>query len=133
VLLDVDQAIRQAKQALSEQGQPTLVHGDIWAANVIVEKTTSGFQLSGLIDPNAQYADVELELAYLEEFSHVAGPTFFSAYHAVKPRRPGYERRRLFYWLHSYLIHVWLFEDQIFRDKVTWVVKQILQGGQMND
>jgi fructosamine-3-kinase len=133
VLLDVDRAIGQAGQALSEQGQPTLVHGDLWAANVIVQNSARGFQLSGIIDPNAQYADAELELAYLEEFSHVAGPTFFAAYHTVRPRRPGYERRRLFYWLHSYLIHVWLFEDQIFRDKVAWVVQQILQGGQTND
>jgi fructosamine-3-kinase len=124
----LDAAIDEAERALVEQGTPTLVHGDIWAANVIVEQRAAGWQLSGLVDPSTQYADVEMELAYLERFSHVAGPTFWSTYLAQAPRRRGYEYRRLFYWLHSYLVHVWLFEDQVFRDETAWVLEQIQKG-----
>jgi len=125
----LDAAITRAEAALAEQGRPTLVHGDIWAANIIVDERPTGWQLSGLVDPSAEYADVELELAYLEQFSVVVGPAFFSEYHAHSPLRPGYEYRRLFYWLHSYLVHVWLFEDQIFRDKTAWVLEQIRKVG----
>ncbi|WP_408022427.1 hypothetical protein [Sorangium sp. Soce836] len=52
-------------------------------------------------------------------------PGFLPIYAERAPLRPGYERRRLFYWLHSYLEHVWLFEDQIFRDKTAEVVERI--------
>lgn len=121
----LDAAIEHAAIALEAQGEPTLVHGDIWAANVIVQRTPMGWALSGLVDPNAQYADVEFELAYLEEFSHVAGATFFDAYRAGAPMRAGYEYRRLFYWLHSYLVHVWLFEDRVYQEKTSWVLDQI--------
>ena len=36
-------------------------------------------------------------------------------YEAIHPRAEGYERRRAAYWLHTYLIHVWLFGRQYVR------------------
>jgi fructosamine-3-kinase len=126
VLRGVDAAIERAERALSEQGAPTLVHGDLWAANIIAAHTADGWRLSGFVDPKTEYADVELELAYLEEFSCVVGPHFMAAYSARSPLRDGYELRRLFYWLFSYLEHVWLFEDAVFRDKTAEVVARIV-------
>lgn len=126
VLRGVDAAIERAGRALSEQGPPTLVHGDLWAANIIAAQTPQGWRLSGCVDPKTEYADVELELAYLEEFSCVVGPHFMAAYSGRSPLRDGYEHRRLFYWLFSYLEHVWLFEDAIFRDKTAEVVARIV-------
>jgi fructosamine-3-kinase len=127
VLRGVDAAIALAEHALADQGVPTLVHGDLWAANFIAQKTAQGWSLSGLVDPKAEYADVELELAYLQEFSCVVGPHFLAAYAERSPLREGYEFRRLFYWLHSYLEHVWLFEDPVFREKTAQVVDSILK------
>ena len=73
------------------------------------------WRLTGLLDPALEFADVESELAYLEVFD-VSRAAFFSAYAARQPLRPGYERRRLFYWLHTALVHVGLFGDAFFRE-----------------
>ncbi len=114
VLADVDHAIALAPDLLADQGVPTLIHGDIWAANVIVRKAGDGWHLSGLVDPGTQYADMEMELAYLRGFNTM-GDAFFDAYTAQRPLRPGYEARWRVYWLRTYLIHVWLFGDQHYR------------------
>jgi fructosamine-3-kinase len=121
----VDQAIAVAPQLLAAQGAPTLVHSDIWAANVIVHLEHDGWHLSGLVDPGAQYADVELELAYLAVFNTV-GHAFFETYTARRPLRPDHEARWLVYWLRTYLIHVWLFGDQHYRDMTARVAQDLV-------
>lgn len=115
VLDDVDYAITRAADILSDQGTPTLVHADIWPGNIIVEQNAAGWQITGLVDPGAEYADVELELAYLESFNS-SRPVFMEVYTQQRPLRPGYEVRRMMYWLLTYLIHVWLFGDQQYLD-----------------
>lgn len=102
---DVDFALARAQRAFSEQGPPTLVHGDIWSANIMVERRDGVWRVTGLVDPGAQFADVEYELAYLEVFQTVSR-RFFEVYTASRPLRPGYAQRRAFYWLHTYLVHV---------------------------
>lgn len=115
VLADVDYAIARAADILADQGAPTLVHADIWPGNIIVQQNGADWQITGLVDPGAEYADVELELAYLESFNS-ARPAFMEVYTQRHPLRPGYEVRRMIYWLLTYLIHVWLFGDQQYRD-----------------
>ena len=111
VLADVDYAIARAADILAAQGVPTLVHADIWAGNIIVQQNGPGWQITGLVDPGAEYADVELELAYLKSFNNPR-PAFMEVYTRQHPLRPGYEVRRMIYWLLTYLIHVWLFGEQ---------------------
>lgn len=115
VLADVDDAIARAPGILADQGVPSLVHADIWAGNIIVEQNGAGWQITGIVDPGAEYADVELELAYLESFNHPR-PALMEVYTQQRPLRPGYEDRRMIYWLLTYLIHVWLFGDQHYLD-----------------
>jgi len=121
VLADVDRAIELAEdvfgveQTNAEQEIPRLVHGDIWAGNIILKRAQDGWSLSGIVDPGLQFADVEMELAYLESFDNPR-PVFFKAYTRSRPLRDGYPIRRLFYWLHTYLIHVWLFGDMDYCD-----------------
>lgn len=115
VLAEVDRAIELAGPALADQGPPTLIHGDIWAGNMIVQPGEGGWRVAGIVDPGLHYADVESELAYLEVFG-ARRDAFFAAYTAQRLLRPGYERRRLFYWLKTALLHVWLFGDQYFCD-----------------
>ncbi len=113
VLEHVDRAIDLAGPALDEAGIPTLVHGDVWDGNLIVERENDRWRLTGLLDPDPQFADVEYELAYLEVFDNERA-AFFEAYTAHRSLRPGYERRRLIYWLYTALVHVALFGDDYF-------------------
>ncbi len=125
VLANVDRAITLAPNLLADQGEPTLIHGDIWAANVMVHEASDGWHLSGLVDPGTQYADVEMELAYLRGFNTV-GDAFFDAYTARRPLRRGYEARWRVYWLRTYLIHVWLFGDQHYCDMAAKIARDIV-------
>ena len=94
---------------LPEFDQPTLIHGDIWAANIMVNDTDPDKPLiNAFLDVNAQFADVEYELAYLNVF-HTADETFFSEYTKHHPLRPDFERRCLVYWLNTMMIHIWYF------------------------
>ncbi len=113
VLARVDEAIDLARPALRDPGRPTLVHGDVWDGNLMVRRENGRWRLTGLLDPDLQFADVEFELAYLEVFD-TPREAFFAAYADRQTLRPGYERRRLFYWLHTALVHVALFGDEFF-------------------
>jgi fructosamine-3-kinase len=124
VLSDIDIAIDAAPEVLASQGEPTLIHGDLWAGNMIVAQSDSSWTISGFIDPGAQYADVEHELAYLQAFDTV-GQAFLDAYTAHTPMRPGFELRRLFYWLNTHMVHVWLFGDQEHHEKTASVASEI--------
>jgi fructosamine-3-kinase len=114
-LRSVDDAIEAAPSLLVDGGTPTLIHGDVWEGNLLVQHRAGRWRLTGLLDPAAQFADVEYELAYLEVFD-VRRDDFLRAYLRQRSRRPGYEQRRLVYWLHTALVHVALFGDRFFCD-----------------
>ncbi|MEX1343749.1 MAG: fructosamine kinase family protein, partial [Candidatus Limnocylindrales bacterium] len=111
----VDRAIEVAPIVLSGSAVPTLVHGDVWDGNIIVRRDRGRWRLAALLDPDLQFADPEYELAYLEVFD-ARREAFISAYRRHHESRPGYEQRRLVYWLHTALVHVALFGDEFFRD-----------------
>jgi len=127
VLGDVDRALSVAGDVMGDESSPSLIHGDIWATNIMVAPRDDGWHLSGLIDPGAQYADIEMELAYIEVFA-TAGRAFFETYTAQTPLRAGYALRRLFYWLHTYLIHVHIFGDQHYKDMTARVAAAIARS-----
>jgi fructosamine-3-kinase len=109
---NIDVALAAAPALFAESGPATLVHGDLWAGNILIQPEYQRCRISGLVDWAAlQYADVEYELAYLTAWSTVT-PTFSAQYAEVNPPRAGHETRRLFYWLHTYMLHVWLFGAQ---------------------
>ena len=114
VLARLDDAIDLAGPALRDSDTPTLVHGDVWDGNLMVHRADGRWRLTGLLDPDLQFDDVEYELAYLEVFD-TPRDAFFSAYARHHTVRTGYEHRRLFYWLYTALVHVALFGDEHFR------------------
>ncbi len=127
VLVDIDAAVDTASDFLKDQGSPTLTHGDIWAGNIMVDRKEGGWHLTGLVDPSgSKFTDVEFELAYLQVFNTV-GTDFMDIYSAAYPLRAGYEIRRLYYWLNTHMIHVWLFDDQLYNDSVAEVARDILR------
>lgn len=88
---------------------PTLVHGDLWKANIMVDDRDSCRpRITGFVDaPHAEFAEVEYELAYLQLFE-TASPAFYEAYarHAGHVLREGHERRFCVYWLRTMMLHV---------------------------
>ena len=92
----------------------------------MVCQSTEEWHLSGLLDPvGLQYAEMEKELAYLEAFDTV-GEEFFRVYAAARPLRRGYEHRRLFYWLDTYMTHVWLGLGAEFGERIAKTCDHIL-------
>lgn len=129
-LAELDQAIVLAERALSISGEPTLIHNDVWAGNIMVHEGGDGWHLSGLLDPiGLKYAEVEKELAYLQAFDTV-GAAFFDAYTSQRPLREGFEFRRLFYWLETYMVHVWLGFGAEFHDRMMATCRQIVAAAQ---
>lgn len=97
---------------LDGAGPPTLVHGDLWATNLLIDDAKPDApRLLAFIDGQASYSDPDYELAYLRLF-HTAGDAFFQRYHLVHPRRDGFERRCRVYWLSTMMMHVRLFGDR---------------------
>lgn len=94
---------------LGPDATPALVHGDLWATNIMVDDAHPDQPRTlAFIDCNATYCDPEFELAYLRLFN-TADETFFGRYVRAHPLREGFDRRCRIYWLHTLLVHVQLF------------------------
>jgi len=104
----IEDVLARLADWLPEFGDPTLVHGDLWATNILVDP--SGPHVSGFVDGGAEYAEVEYELAYLLVFRTVGAP-FFREYARHHPIRPGFDVRCRVYWLNTMLLHVRAFGD----------------------
>ena len=87
---------------LEEPDRPSLVHGDIWATNVLATES----HITGFIDPAIYYGHAEVELAYITLFN-TFGSAFFERYHELRPIEPGFfEIRRHIYNIYPLLVHV---------------------------
>jgi fructosamine-3-kinase len=90
---------------LEEPNQPALIHGDIWASNVLA----SADRITGFIDPAIYYGHAEVELAYITMFS-TFDTSFIERYHELRPIAPGFfEQRQAIYSLFPLLVHVYCF------------------------
>jgi len=86
--------------------KPTLIHGNLWAANIIVAPREDGMgELSGFLDPMGIFAHPEMELATLELWQTV-GPKFFEEYHHAHDLEEAYPRRKFIYWISALLQNV---------------------------
>lgn len=90
---------------LDESARPALIHGDLWAGNILVRRG----RIVGLVDPAIYYADPEIELAFATLFGSLGEP-FFRRYNALSPLKSGFfEARRHIYNLYPLLVHTRLF------------------------
>ena len=81
--------------------RPALLHGDLWAGNVMARAGT----VVGLIDPAAYFGHAEVDLAMLCLFAQ-PGPGFWQSYGTTEP---GLDDRRPIYQLWPALVHLRLF------------------------
>lgn len=90
---------------IEEPEAPSLLHGDMWAGNVLVSRG----RITGFVDPAIYYGDPEIELAFSTLFGTFGDP-FFARYGELRPLKPGFfEERRGLYNLYPLLVHVRLF------------------------
>lgn len=86
-------------------GVPSLIHGDLWAGNVLWR---DGLPVA-LIDPSAQWADPEFELAFIDLMGGVSG-AFWERYGQLRPIRAGFWERRVHaYQVFPLVVHAALF------------------------
>ncbi len=67
---------------------PSLLHGDLWTSNMLVDAKGS----PAVIDPAVYYGWPEAELSMTCAYDGVA-PVFFDAYREIRPIEPGWEER----------------------------------------
>jgi fructosamine-3-kinase len=90
---------------IEEPERPSLIHGDVWSANVLA----NGDRISAFLDPAIYHADPEMELAFISLFNSFGKP-FLERYAEIRPIRPGFfEVRRDLYNLYPLLVHVYFF------------------------
>lgn len=91
-------------EQLGPEEPPTLVHGDLWAGNRLVD--TGG--RSWLIDPCAQHGHREVDLAMMQLFGGFSGRVF-AAYVEEHPLADGWQDRVAVYQSVPLLVHALLF------------------------
>ncbi|MEZ3507223.1 MAG: fructosamine kinase family protein [Lachnospiraceae bacterium] len=109
-------------EILVEPQKPSLLHGDLWAGNVI----TGNDGRAWLIDPAVSVGHAEADIAMTELFGGFP-PVFYDAYKAAAPMQPGYERRRDVYNLYHLLNHLNMF-GRTYLPEVKYVVERALQS-----
>ena len=99
----VDHVARHLDHWLDHKAKPTLIHGDLWANNIMISDAHPDQpRILGFIDSHASFADPEYELAYLQLFG-TGGKVFFDTYAKTHRISSGYERRSKVYWLFTLL------------------------------
>jgi len=89
-------------EGLRSEVRPATLHGDLWSGNL-----ASVGGAPAVFDPASYYGHSEAEfgMSWCASFS----PAFWSAYHDVLPREPGFEQRARLYKLYHQLNHFNMF------------------------
>lgn len=105
MLRRIETLAEKCDELLDEPAHDSLLHGDVWSANVLAQ----GGRITGFIDPAIYYGHPEIELAFITLFS-TFGEMFFERYRELRPLAPGFfEVRRDIYNVYPLLVHVRLF------------------------
>ncbi len=84
---------------------PSLIHGDLWAGNVLVSREERPY----LVDPATYYGYREADLAMSQLFGGF-DKAFYAAYHEAYPIDPaGYKERKDLFNLYHLLNHAYIF------------------------
>ena len=100
----VDCLAERLEDFIEEPEQPSLIHGDVWSANVLAK----GDRISAFLDPAIYHAGREIELAFISLFNSF-GQSFLDQYREIRGIRDGFETRRDIYNLYPLLVHVYFF------------------------
>lgn len=97
----------------------SLIHGDVWAENLVVADDAVTF-----LDPACAFVHAEVELAYLDFVGF--GDTFFQTYRTERGIREGFRgRRRDVYAVYPLLEHVRYFDEDSYRTRLSAVLDRL--------
>ncbi|MBT8191292.1 MAG: fructosamine kinase family protein, partial [Bacteroidia bacterium] len=91
-------------EALFEGIKPSLLHGDLWNGNYLIDKSGTPY----LIDPAVYYGHSEVDIAMTKLFGGF-GDSFYQAYHTIIPLDDKSHARIEVYKLYYLLVHLNLF------------------------
>jgi fructosamine-3-kinase len=101
----VERLAERLEEYLEESERPSLIHGDVWSANVLAK----GDRITAFLDPAIYHADPEIELSFISLFNSFGDP-FIERYAEIRGIRDGFfEERRDLYRLYPLLVHVYFF------------------------
>lgn len=101
----LESVAKRLGELIDEPPFPSLVHGDLWAGNILACRG----RILGFVDPAIHYGHPEIELAFATLFGSLGRP-FFERYAELRALPPGFfERRRHVYNLYPLLVHLRLF------------------------
>ena len=125
----VESIVARSRVALRGEFAPTFVHVDYTEGNALVERTGSGWRVSGVLDLMTGYfgdpeADLVRLLAHYARVDRVAAHRFLDAYQSRRPLRPGSADRLAFYaladsitlWEYGQRNRVWFGDGMCLRD-----------------
>jgi fructosamine-3-kinase len=99
----VDHIVRHLHHWLDHEAKPTLIHGDLWANNILIDDGHPDQpRILAFIDSHASFADPEYELAYLQLFG-TGGDQFLNTYAQTHRIDAGFSRRAKVYWMFTLL------------------------------
>lgn len=99
-----DALIGRLDRYLPEPERPSLLHGDLWGGNYMIDKDGNPW----LIDPASYVGHAEADLAMTELFGGFSD-AFYGAYRETAGIDPGYRDRKDLYNLYHLLKHLKLF------------------------
>ncbi len=105
LLARIERLAERIEEYLIEPPFPSLLHGDLWAGNVLVRNG----RVAAFVDPAIYFGSPEIELAFTTMFG-TFGEAFFAVYESLMRLEPGFhELRAGLYNLYPSLVHVRLF------------------------
>lgn len=103
----VDALASDLDALLVEPDAPALVHGDVWAGNLVV----AGDRIAAVLDPALFYGHAEYDLAYAR-WTDTVGERFLDRYREQRELAAGAERRAEVYEILPLLEHLHYFGEQ---------------------
>lgn len=101
---------------ISETEEPSLLHGDLWAGNYIVDENGRAC----LIDPAVYYGNREADLAMTKLFGGFTNE-FYLSYNEFYPLKDGYKYRENIYKLYHVLNHLNLFGSGYYQQALSLI------------